>query len=150
MRFMCWESSILVISPCQRRGARVLAEECGQSVETFCKTVVSHTRKKITEAIIAFIVSHATGRNEAHMALEQENDFFSTTVKLALPIVGFGAAAVVLLPKVAKRLETKVIFPPRLLGSGPRSSIEAPSKIMIADIGSLKLCLTNKWPVLLF
>jgi len=94
-------------------GARALAGLRNQSVETFCKAVVNHTQTKIANAIIAFLSAHVTGQDTVPTPLvEQQNLFFSTSFRLAIPIIGIGAAAAKLLPDVAKRLETRIIFPP--------------------------------------
>lgn len=94
-------------------GAAVLARRCNQSVEAFCRMVMDITQKKIADAVIAFLIAHVTGRNDAFVPfLRQKNDYFSTKVRLTIPMVGIGAAAGKLLPEVAKRLETPIIFPP--------------------------------------
>lgn len=93
-------------------GARALAGLCNQPVETFCEAVVNLTQNKIANAIIAFLSAHATGRDTVPTPLlEQQNPFFSTSFRLAIPIIGIGAAAAKLLPDVAKRLDTRIIFP---------------------------------------
>lgn len=94
-------------------GARALAKWRNQPVETFCKTIVHLTQKKIANAIIAFLAAHVTGRDTVTIPpIEQQNPFFSTRFQLAIPIVGIGAAAGKLLPDVAKRFGTRIIFPP--------------------------------------
>lgn len=94
-------------------GARALARLRNQPVEAFCKEVVKLTQQKIAGAMIAFLAAHVTGRDTAPIPLvEQENSLFKASVKLIIPIVGIGAAAGKLLPDVAKRLETQIIFPP--------------------------------------
>jgi len=94
-------------------GARTLAGMRNQPVETFCKAVVEVTQKKISSAIVAFLAAHVTGRDTAPTPpVEQPNPLFSTIIQLAIPIVGMGAAAGKLLPEVAKRFETRIVFPP--------------------------------------
>ena len=94
-------------------GARAMARWRNQTAETFCKAVVNLTQEKIANAIIAFLAAHVTGRQTAPiLPVEQPNPFFSTRFRLSIPIVGIGAAAGKLLPDMANRLETRIVFPP--------------------------------------
>jgi N-methylhydantoinase A/oxoprolinase/acetone carboxylase beta subunit len=93
-------------------GAGVLAKMRNQSVEAFCKEVVFLTQKKIADAIIAFLFAQVTGGETVPLPLlEEKNALFSTLFRLNIYIVGIGAAAGKLLPEVAKRFETPIVFP---------------------------------------
>jgi N-methylhydantoinase A/oxoprolinase/acetone carboxylase beta subunit len=94
-------------------GARILANKRGETVETFCKTVLEVTHQKIADAILGYAFYKQTGKSmEAFSNLDQGVPLFSSTFKLEVPIVGIGAAARHLLPEVAGKLQTQAIFPP--------------------------------------
>ncbi|MGD8543483.1 MAG: hydantoinase/oxoprolinase family protein, partial [Desulfobacteraceae bacterium] len=70
-------------------GAGVLARRRNQPVEAFCRAVVDLTQIKIADAVIAFLMAHVAGRNDAFIPfIRQKNDYFSTQVRLAIPMVG--------------------------------------------------------------
>lgn len=93
--------------------AKVLAKARNQEVGDFCREVLLLTQKKISDAIMSFLFAKEMGKKMAHFPFaEEKNALFSTSFKLHIPIVGIGAAASHLLPEVAKRLQTEIIFPP--------------------------------------
>ena len=93
-------------------GARILADLRGETVETFSKAVLEATHRKIADAILAYAFAKQTGRSmDAFSTINQGVPLFSCSFKLEVPIVGIGAAASHLLPEVANRLGTQVIFP---------------------------------------
>jgi N-methylhydantoinase A/oxoprolinase/acetone carboxylase beta subunit len=94
-------------------GARILADLRGETIEAFSKAVLEATQRKIADAILAYAFAKQTGRSiGAFSTLDRDVSLFSCRFKLEVPIVGIGAAAPHLLPEVANRLYTEVIFPP--------------------------------------
>ena len=94
-------------------GAYALAKLRNQSAEAFCEDVVHLAQKKISDAIVAFLFAIETGRETASFPFSEEKlSLFSVSFKLDVPIVGLGAAADRLLPEVANRLGTRIVFPP--------------------------------------
>jgi N-methylhydantoinase A/oxoprolinase/acetone carboxylase beta subunit len=94
-------------------GARILADLRGETIEAFSKAVLEEAQRKIADAILAYAFTKQTGRSMgAFSSLDRDVSLFSCRFKLEVPIVGIGAAAPHLLPEVAKRLYTEVIFPP--------------------------------------
>ncbi len=93
--------------------AGVLAKLRNQSAESFCEDVVRLAQKKIADAIVAFLYAKETGRETARFPFPEEKlSLFSVSFKIDVPVVGIGAAADRLLPEVAKRLGTRIVFPP--------------------------------------
>ncbi|WP_324292405.1 hypothetical protein [uncultured Desulfosarcina sp.] len=93
-------------------GARILADLRGETIEAFCSAVLEATHRKIADAILAYTFSKQTGKSiKAFSTDDQGILLFSCNFKLDVPIVGVGAAARHLLPKVANRLHTEAIFP---------------------------------------
>lgn len=94
-------------------GAWILARLRTQSVEAFCRDVVLLTQKKIETAILAHVFQKQTGKAMDNFLSENRDDpLMSVSFKLNIPIVGIGAASRQLLPEVAERLQTNLIFPP--------------------------------------
>ncbi len=94
-------------------GARILANKRGETIETFCKTLLEATHQKIADAILGYAFYKQTGKSmEAFSNLDQGVPLLSSSFKLEVPIVGIGAAARQLLPEVAGKLQTQAIFPP--------------------------------------
>lgn len=94
------------------KGAESLAAELHITVEEFCVEVLSRIEQKIEDAILDYILTIETGKTMSgffphYRSCEILNLKFTTK----LPIIGIGAAAQHLLPKVAERLGTEVIFP---------------------------------------
>lgn len=94
------------------RGAKVLAELCGMAPEEFCLRVLEKA-----EATIASTILEALSTREVGPALSrflgqtQENPLLDISIRLRPRIIGIGAAAPFLLPAVARRLGTEVVFP---------------------------------------
>jgi N-methylhydantoinase A/oxoprolinase/acetone carboxylase beta subunit len=94
-------------------GARILADLRGETIKTFCETVLEATQKKIAKAILGYAFFKQTGKSmEAFSTLDRGVPLLTSSFKLEVPIVGIGAAARHLLPEVANKLHTRAIFPP--------------------------------------
>ncbi|PID72732.1 MAG: hydantoinase/oxoprolinase [Desulfobulbus propionicus] len=93
-------------------GAKILAEQCGLSLEMFCQTVLDTTKQAIENIILTYLVRKKWSKEQSAVLLgSNSNDFFSLSYSLHLPIIGIGAAARSFLPDIAKRLHTTVTFP---------------------------------------
>lgn len=95
-----------------RGGAEILAGELGCTVEAFCQQAVAETETAIETIILTYLGRTVWGGDQATPFLNRrDNDLFSLSFNLKLPLVGIGAAARCFLPGVAKRLGTTVRFP---------------------------------------
>jgi len=93
-------------------GARILADKCGLTFEDFCQSVLNTTKKAIENIILTYLVQKKWSREQAAVLLgSSNNDYFSLSYSLHLPIIGIGAAARSFLPDIAKKLHTTVTFP---------------------------------------
>lgn len=94
------------------QGAEILANKLRLTTEEFCRKVLEAIAQKIEDAILDHILKIETGKTMTgffpHYRKSEILDLRFTT---KLPIIGIGAAAQYLLPQVAERLGTKVIFP---------------------------------------
>jgi len=94
------------------QGAKVLATALQLTIEEFCRKVLEAISQKIEDAILDHILKIETGKTMSgffpHYRKSEMLDLHFTT---KLPIIGIGAAAQHLLPRVAERLGTKVVFP---------------------------------------
>lgn len=96
-----------------RSGATVLADEMGCAVEAFCQHVVAETETAIETILLTYLGRTVWGGDQATPFLNRrDNEIFSLSFNLKLPLIGIGAAARCFLPGVAKRLGTTVTFPP--------------------------------------
>lgn len=95
-----------------RQGAEVLATKLQLTPEEFCRKVLDAISQKIEDAILDHILKIETGKTMSgffpHYRKSAMLDLHFTT---KLPIIGIGAAAQYLLPQVAERLGTEVVFP---------------------------------------
>ena len=95
-----------------RMGAEILAEymECG--VEEFCRLALEATEEKIVDAILDYVLKRESGKGLQGVFPEyRDNPVVGMSFFLKVPIIGIGAAALHLLPGVAEKLRTEVIFP---------------------------------------
>jgi N-methylhydantoinase A/oxoprolinase/acetone carboxylase beta subunit len=94
------------------QGAQVLAHTLQLTTEEFCRKVLEALSQKIEAAILDYILKIETGKTMSgffpHYRKSELLDLRFTT---KLPIIGIGAAAQYLLPQIAERLGTEVIFP---------------------------------------
>ena len=94
------------------QGAKALATKLQLTPEKFCQKVLKVISQKIEDSILDYILKIETGKTMSgffpHYRKSEMLDLHFTT---QLPIIGIGAAAQHLLPQIAARLGTKVIFP---------------------------------------
>ncbi|MCB2181710.1 MAG: hydantoinase/oxoprolinase family protein [Desulfobulbaceae bacterium] len=92
-------------------GAEKLAEECGVSTEELSRLVMLEVEKKIEDAILDHILKIETGKTmTGFFPGYRRSSLLDLRFIAKFPIVGIGAAARYLLPGVAKRLQTEVVF----------------------------------------
>ncbi len=95
-----------------RQGAEILAAECGMGVEEFAREVLDQLGRKIEAAILDHILMGETGKSlSGFYPGYQKSPVLDLRFQLKLSIVGIGAAARFILPQVAERLGTQVVFP---------------------------------------
>jgi N-methylhydantoinase A/oxoprolinase/acetone carboxylase beta subunit len=93
-------------------GACALAAALDIDVKTFCQQVVAEAEKTIETIILDYLGRKIWQNNQAAPFLNRrDNDLFSLSFSVKLPIIGIGAAARCFLPGVARRLQTTVRFP---------------------------------------
>ena len=93
-------------------GATVLGACYDLSPEEFSKEVLAQFGHKIEVAVLDHILSIETGKTlSAFYPDYRKNDVIDMDFKVKLPFVGIGAVAKYILPQVAERLGTTVVFP---------------------------------------
>ncbi len=93
-------------------GAEKLAAIKGIDRDEFCKKVLGCVEEKIEDAILDHILKIETGKTmTGFFPGYRRSGILDLSFKTRLPIVGIGAAARYLLPVVAERLGTQVVFP---------------------------------------
>lgn len=93
-------------------GAKMLGAEHGLSAEAFSKEVLTQFGRKIEVAVLDHVLSIETGKTlSAFYPNYRNNTVIDMDFKIKLPFVGIGAVAKYVLPKVAERLGTTVVFP---------------------------------------
>ena len=94
------------------KGAEVLAAELGLGVEELCRRALTLTEDVIENIILDYLGRSIWGEHKAAPFLNhRDNELFTVSFRLKIPIIGIGAAARLLLPAVAARLQTEVVFP---------------------------------------
>jgi N-methylhydantoinase A/oxoprolinase/acetone carboxylase beta subunit len=95
-----------------RAGATVLGAERDLSPEDFSQQVLGQLARKIEVAVLDHILTIETGKTlSAFYPNYRNNNVIDMDFKVKLPFVGIGAVAKYVLPEVAKRLGTTVVFP---------------------------------------
>lgn len=95
-----------------RLGAETLARQMGIGVEKFCQLVLHATEEKIIDAILDYVLKKEAGKGLQGVFPDyRDNQVVGMNFFLKIPMVGIGAAARHLLPGVAERLKTTVVFP---------------------------------------
>ncbi len=95
-----------------RQGAEILAEECGMGVEEFAQEVLARLGEKIEVAILDHILDEETGKTlSGFYPGYHKSPVLDLRFQVKLSLVGIGAAARFILPQVAERLGTEVVFP---------------------------------------
>jgi N-methylhydantoinase A/oxoprolinase/acetone carboxylase beta subunit len=93
-------------------GATVLGACCSLSPEEFSREVLAQFGHKIEVAVLDHILQIETGKTlSAFYPDYRNNDVIDMDFRVKLPFVGIGAVAKYILPQVAERLETTVVFP---------------------------------------
>ncbi len=94
------------------RGAQVLAEGMGCSVEEFCFRILTQTEHRIEDAILEHVIRREMGGTWTGFLHERrKSSLLSVDFRLSMPLIGLGGPARFLLPGVARRLQTEVLFP---------------------------------------
>jgi N-methylhydantoinase A/oxoprolinase/acetone carboxylase beta subunit len=94
------------------QGAERLAAALGLGVEEFCWQVLDGVEQRIEDAILDHILKIETGKTmTGFFPHYRQSSLFDLRFSAKVPIVGIGAAARYLLPRVAARLKTEVFFP---------------------------------------
>lgn len=95
-----------------RQGAEVLAAECGMAAEEFAREVLGELGEKIETAILDHVLAAETGKTlSGFYPGYTKSSVLDLHFHLKLSLVGIGAAARFVLPQVAERLGTQVVFP---------------------------------------
>ncbi|MCD6389593.1 MAG: hydantoinase/oxoprolinase family protein [Desulfobulbaceae bacterium] len=95
-----------------RMGAEMLAKQMGTGVEEFCLLALKATEEKIVDAILDYVLKKEAGKGlEGVFPDYRNNPVVGMSFFLKVPIIGIGAAALHLLPGVAEKLRTEIIFP---------------------------------------
>ncbi len=95
-----------------RQGAEILGAECGMGGEEFAREVLAGLAKKIEVAILDHILTEETGKTlSGFYPGYRKSSVLDLHFCLKLNLVGIGAAARFILPQVAERLGTQVVFP---------------------------------------
>lgn len=86
----------------------------GETAEQFAHAVLADAERIIEETVLRHVTRREVGGNlAAFLAARDTQSLISVDVALNVPMVGIGAAARLLLPGVAKRLRTNIVFPER-------------------------------------
>lgn len=95
-----------------RAGAEILAKELGVSVTEFCQLVLTRVEEKIERAILDHLLKIETDKTmSGFFPNYHHSELFDLRFTVRMPLIGIGAAAHHLLPRVAQRLGTEIIFP---------------------------------------
>lgn len=95
-----------------RRGATILGAALGLSGEAFSARVIEETEAMIENLIVDYIIQR-TWKNSlaAFISGSKNHPLLGVEFSLKVPLIGVGAAARTLLPRVAERLRTTIGFP---------------------------------------
>ncbi|MGI6656874.1 MAG: hydantoinase/oxoprolinase N-terminal domain-containing protein [Desulfobulbus sp.] len=95
-----------------RKAATVLADGMGLRAADVCRKVVAATEVAIENIILTYLGRSIWKEGQSAPLLNRrDNDLFSLSFRLKMPLIGIGAAARSFLPGVARRLGTTVLFP---------------------------------------
>lgn len=95
-----------------RQGAEILAAEYGMGVDAFSREVLRQLATKIEVAVLDHILAAETGKTlSGFFPGYRQSPVLDLHFQLKLGMVGIGAAARFVLPQVAERLGTQVVFP---------------------------------------
>lgn len=110
--------------------ARTLGAPRNQDAKAFAMSVLEAVEQRIEETVLRHVTRREVGGQlSAFLANRGEHSLISVDVSLSVPMVGIGAAARHLLPRVADRLKTTITFPERHeVGNALGAAIMALSK----------------------
>jgi N-methylhydantoinase A/oxoprolinase/acetone carboxylase beta subunit len=103
--------------------AGILGKLIDLPVETMIRSVRTIMAEKIVEEVVKFITNQALERYPAYVPLQnlgawlfeenidQSHPYLGSQIRLKMPIIGIGAPAGLLLPRVADLLHTELILP---------------------------------------
>ena len=95
-----------------RRGAAILGAALGLSGEEFAALVIEQTKTMIENLIVDYVIRR-TWQNSlaAFISGSKNHPILGVEFSIKVPLIGVGAAARTLLPRVAERLGTTLSFP---------------------------------------
>jgi len=94
------------------QAAEILGQTLGMDGPDFARLVLSRTEELIENAVIEYVVKHYWNKSISSFISSRKNHpVVEVDFAIKMPIIGIGAASRHLLPSVARRLKTSVIFP---------------------------------------
>lgn len=94
------------------QAATILGSICKMSAESFAKAVLAKVQELIENLVIDYVVQHHWGNSLTNFISSRNNHpVLGVEFSLKIPIIGIGAAAREILPKVAAQLGTTITFP---------------------------------------
>lgn len=94
------------------KGAMILGSALNLSPEQFSTEVIKQTTEKIATLILEYICRQYWGTSLTNfLSTRNSHPLIGVDFTIKVPLVGVGAAAPHLLPQVAERLHTEVVFP---------------------------------------
>lgn len=95
-----------------KEGADILAADCGLTATDFAREVLRRLADKIEVAILDHILTEETGKTlSGFYPGYMQSSVLDLRFHVKMSLVGIGAAARFVLPQVAERLGTMVVFP---------------------------------------
>lgn len=92
--------------------AEKLGNICNMTAEQFAETVIAKTQEQIENLAIDYIVNQYWGNSlTKFISSRNEHPVLGVNFSLKIPLIGIGAAARILLPEIATKLGTTIIFP---------------------------------------
>jgi N-methylhydantoinase A/oxoprolinase/acetone carboxylase beta subunit len=94
------------------KAAQILGETLGIDGKEFARLVLRHTEDLIESTIIDYVVKHYWDKSISNFIASRKNHpVVEVDFAIKMVLIGIGAASRHLLPAVARRLKTSVIFP---------------------------------------
>ncbi len=95
-----------------QKAADILGAAISMSGEEFSRMVVHTAEEQIETLIIDYVISHYWGNSLTGFLSERNaHPVLGVNFSLKIPLIGIGAAARLLLPEVARKLNTTISFP---------------------------------------
>lgn len=92
--------------------AKLLGKQIGLGAEEFAELILLRTEELIENMIIDYVTQHYWDNSLTHfISTRKSHPVVGVDFSIKLPLIGIGAAARYLLPRVAERLQTSVSFP---------------------------------------